>query len=145
MAHIPERWDGPNQWYFVTIATKQRRPMFTDASACEALKQAFHETHTYYRFRLAALVILPDHWHALIRPDDGAVIEDVVRAVKRNTLKKLGHKKTFWQSRFLDHRIRNGEDFEQHAQYIRKNPIKHEMTETPETYPWLFFHPRPLG
>lgn len=145
MARIPERWDGPNQWYFVTIATKHRRQVFAEAAACEALKQAFHEAHHYYRFRLAALVILPEHWHGLIRPDDGAVIEDVVGAVKRNTLKRLGIKRSFWQPRFLDHRIRDDQDFENHVQYIRGNPVKHELTKIPETYPWLFFHANPFG
>lgn len=145
MAHIPERWDGPNQWYFVTIITKHRRLVFANPTACEALKDAFHETHHYYRFRLAALVILPEHWHGLIRPKTGAVIEDVVGAVKRNTLKRLGKKTTFWHPRFLDHRIRDERDFENHVQYIRGNPVKHGLVETPETYPWLFFHARPFG
>ena len=145
MAHIPERWDGPNQWYFVTIVTQDRRPVLADATACGYLKHAFHEVHPYYPFRLAALVILPDHWHGLILPDQGCVIEQVVGAVKRNVLQALGVKTSFWQTRFLDHRIRNEQDFAQHVEYIRMNPVKHGYTPTPEVYPWCFIHPRPFG
>jgi putative transposase len=68
MPRIPERWDGLGQWYFVTVVTLRRHPVFADESACKIMLSAFHEAHHYHPFRLAALVILPDHWHALIRP-----------------------------------------------------------------------------
>jgi hypothetical protein len=68
MPHIPERWDGSGYWYFVTVVTLRRQPVFAVESACKILQNAFHEAHRYHPFRLAALVVLPDHWHALIRP-----------------------------------------------------------------------------
>jgi len=137
MSHIPERWDGLDFWYFVTVVTHRRQPVFAGESACTILQKAFHEAYHHYPFRLAALVILPDHWHALIRPGNpkpavaksqpptGAqpeaeerarstrvVIEQVVGAVKRNVLRDLQVKcPSIWQTRFLDHRIRNEEDF----------------------------------
>ena len=94
MSNIPERWDGENQWYFVTIVTKDRKPILADEQACIALQRAFHKSHPYYPFRLAALVILPDHWLGLIRPDKSKVIEQVVGAVKRNVLNDLEYKKS---------------------------------------------------
>jgi len=36
-----------------------------------------------------ALVILPDHWHALIRPYPDIVIEDVVGGIKANLMKRI--------------------------------------------------------
>jgi putative transposase len=145
MSNIPERWDGENQWYFVTIVTKERRPLFEEENACIILQQAFHKSHPYYPFRLAALVILPDHWHGLIRPDHGKVIEQVVGAVKRNVLKELGYEQSFWQTRFLDHRIRNERDFYQHIEYIRMNPLKHGYIQETQEWRWCFIHQRPFG
>ncbi|GBC60611.1 transposase [Desulfonema ishimotonii] len=146
MANIPERWDGQAQWYFVTIVTKDRLPVFADHAACRILQNAFHKTHRYYPFRLAALVIMPDHWHGLIRPAENVVIEQVVGAVKRNVLRDLNKTKSVWQPRFLDHRIRNNEDFMNHCEYIRLNPKKHGYAREDKKYQWLLFiHPRPFG
>jgi len=145
MPRIPERWDGPNEWYFVSIITKDRQPIFSDESACLILKQAFHEAHKYYPFRLAALVILPDHWHGLIHPAKNVVIEQVVGAVKRVILRELGHKKSIWQTRFMDHRIRNEEDFMTHMEYIRFNPQKHGLINEQDQYQWCFINDRPFG
>ncbi len=82
------------------------------------LQQSFKQVHLYYPFRLAALVIIPDHWHGLIRPGKDVVIEQVVGNVKRNLLNFLNLTRTIGQQRFLDHRIRNGDDFSFHCEYI---------------------------
>jgi hypothetical protein len=37
MSRIPERWDGPNEWYFVSVATRGRKPTFSDKNACISL------------------------------------------------------------------------------------------------------------
>ena len=170
MPHIPERWDGSGCWYFVTVITLRRQPVFAVESACQILQNAFHEAHRYYPFRLAALVILPDHWHALIRPGirkaakaemlpsggmqpsagtqprPTVVIEQVVGAVKKNVLRDLPMKSsTIWQARFLDHRIRDEDDFLQHLEYIRLNPLKHGYVTEPDQYGWCFIHNRPFG
>ncbi len=148
MPRIPPRWDGPNQVYFVTVVTQDRELIFADDSNCHKLLEAFREVYTFHRYRLAALVIIPEHWHALIRPYPDIVIETVVGAVKENMLWQVWAEQKrpgFWQERFLDHRIRNDGDFAQHIEYIRLNPVKHGLVERPEDYPWLFINPRLLG
>ena len=113
MAHIAERSDGTNFWYFVTVVTLHRRPVFDDVSACRHLQGAFHEARRFLPFRLAGLVILPDHWHAMIRPGmkklleagmqscdthQTVTIERVMGAVKRNVLRDLHTEgSTIWQ------------------------------------------------
>lgn len=161
MSHIPTRWDGPGLWYFVTVVTHRRQPVFADESACKILQSSFHEAHHHYPFRLAALAILPDHWHALIRPGirestmtggqvagsnrQQVVIEQVVGAVKRNVLRDLQIKGSpIWQTRFLDHRIRDEDDFLHHLEYIRLNPVKHGYVTEPDEYAWCFIHDRPF-
>jgi putative transposase len=154
MPHIPQRWDRAHQWYFVTVVTLRRQPVFSHASACKVLQSAFHKTYPHYPFRLAALVILPDHWHAMIRPGirqetsghRAVVIEQVVGAVKKNVLQDIQRNgPTIWQPRFLDHRIRDEKDFLNQLEYIRLNPIKHGYALEPDRYTWCFIHPSPSG
>jgi putative transposase len=156
MPHIPQRWDGLGQWYFVTVVTRGRRPVFADKSACKILQNSFHEAHRHYPFRLAALVILPDHWHALIRPGireagedvserQQVVIEQIVGAVKRVVLRDMKIRDaTIWQTRFLDHRIRDENDFLHHLDYIRLNPVKHGYAVEPDRYGWRLIHSSPF-
>ncbi len=147
MHRIPERWDGPNQVYFVTVVTKERECIFTDDADYERLLQAFREVYTYHRFRVVALVINPDHWHAVIRPYPNIVIETVVGAVKENMLRKVWEIQkcpTFWQERFLDHRTRDEEDLAYHVNYVWLNPVKHGLVERPEDYRWTFINPKGL-
>ena len=143
MAHIPERWDGPNQVYFVTVVTRKRVPVFADQSLCCELQGAFKDVYKFYPFRLPALVILPDHWHALIMPYPDIVIEEIVGGIKSNLMKLISKNQkraTIWQARFLDHRIRNDNDFLNHMEYIRMNPVKHGLSKDGTPYPWLFIH-----
>ena len=83
MPPIPPRWNGPSQWYFVTVITHKRQSLFTDTDSCEILKHAFPEERKHHPFRLADLVILAHHWHALIRPHVGCVIETIVGNIKK--------------------------------------------------------------
>lgn len=145
---IPQRWDGENQAYFVTVVTKGREPIFADEANCRCLMTACKEVFAYHPFRLAALVILPDHWHGILRPYPNIVIETVVGAIKQNVWRQMcamQKRPSCWQPRFLDHRIRNDDDLAHHLEYMRQNPVKHDLTARPEEYPWLFFHPKLLG
>ena len=144
MSRIPVRWDGEGECYFVTIVTKHRRPLFSEDRNCNLLMDAFREVYPIHPFRLSGLVIMPDHWHGIIEPKEGEVIENVVGAVKKGMLRKYhGQSKgaSIWLQRFLDRRIRNQREFEHYLNYIHINPVKHEFADTVDEWPWCFFLP----
>ncbi|MFZ0927073.1 MAG: transposase, partial [Syntrophobacteraceae bacterium] len=93
-----------------------------------------------HRYRLGALVIMPDHWHALIKPQDKEVIESIVGSIKQRvfhaSIRNGGAKETIrWQKRFMDHRVRNEKDYLQHLEYMRLNPYKHQLVNDAKE-PW---------
>jgi len=45
-----------------------------------------------------------------------------------------------WQRRFWEHTIRDEADFENHANYIHYNPLKHGYVERVRDWPWSSFH-----
>ena len=51
-----------------------------------------------------------------------SVVSQFVSTFKRFCNKEYG--KNLWQSRFYDHIIRNQKDYEEHANYIHKNPLR---------------------
>lgn len=46
----------------------------------------------------------------------------VVKQTKGYVTKRIG--KSIWQKLFVDHIIRNREDYEKHLKYIHENPMK---------------------
>jgi putative transposase len=92
---------------------------------------------------------MPDHWHAVIKPLNDEVIESIVGSIKQRVFhasRLCGKMIIRWQPRFMDHRIRSEADYYQHVEYIRLNPLRHEMVND-ETAPWQwwFEHPNPFG
>ncbi len=149
--HLPHRWDSTDAWYFVTVVTHERYPYFESNGACRILMDACHSVWGRHRYRLGALVIIPDHWHALIKPQDKEVIESIVGSIKQRVFhvsrKDGGEKKVIrWQKRFMDHRVRNEEDYLQHLEYMRLNPYKHQLVnDEKEPWRWWFVHKDPFA
>ena len=130
---------------------------------------ACHSVSGRHRYRLGALMIMPDHWHALIKPQDKEVIESIVGSIKQRvfhasrregadskknaaveggaTRRDGGARKVIrWQKRFMDHRVRNEEDYLQHIEYMRLNPYKHQLVnDEKEPWQWWFVHKDPFA
>ncbi len=92
--HLPPRWDSTDAWYFVKVVTHERYPYFESNEACRVLMDACHPVWGRHRYRPGALVIMPDHWHALLKPQDKEVIWTVASpstaAQKRSFVGKSG-------------------------------------------------------
>jgi putative transposase len=51
----------------------------------------------------------------------------------------------FWQKRYYDRNIRSYSDFTEKLRYIHRNPVKRELCEKPEDWPWSSFRHYALG
>ena len=76
-------------------------------------------------------VIMPNHIHMILMIDRGGrpmvvpTISVVISQLKGYISKQIGH--SIWQSRFIDHVIRNEKDYFEHLEYIENNPLKWEF------------------
>jgi putative transposase len=102
------------------------------------LKQA----QDIHPFNLLAYVILPDHFHWLMRiENESGNFSKVMHSIKRNfslnykEMNRFSMPLKLWQSRFWDHVIRDEQDLNRHFDYIHWNPIKHGYVDRPER--WL--------
>ena len=93
-------------------------------------------------FTSEAMVILPDHIHALwTMPNDDDNYPARIRLLKSHfsrqrpqsvkqtsSISRLNRKETgVWQRRYWEHTIRNELDFNNHMDYIHYNPVKHKL------------------
>ena len=135
------RYFIPNAIYFITSVTHNRQPVFRNPVNIRIFFETLSIVQTHYPHDLQAYVLLPDHFHFLIKPED-RTISQIMQSFKRNvTLNvkkyhKLECKVTLWQHRFYDHVIRNHADYEKHFHYIHYNPVKHGLVDRPEDWEW---------
>lgn len=159
----------PSEIYFITTNTFHRQKVFTNNWDCQLFIKVLTDCRLKYHFKLFGYVIIPDHVHLLIMPDDKINISDTMHRIKGNFAyqyimkrnhkgsatrwhltsndgldrvaepSRLGDPNPIWQKSFYDHIIRNDLDFEEKLNYIHGNPIKHGVTKNLDDYPWSSF------
>ena len=140
------RYYQSGQIVFITQIVENRTPAFTHPEYVSLLRQVWHKTKERHPFTMLAYVILPDHFHLLIRPNGENNFSQIMHSIKMSytlSLKRLLKEDTplqFWQKRFWDHVIRNENDLENHIHYIHFNPIKHGYVPDPGDWKNSSFH-----
>ena len=122
--------------FFITSVTAQRRTLFQTTAAADLLLDVFLHYRAQGKYQLHDLVIMPDHFHALITPAMEISLERTVQFIKGGFSFRLKSRFPVWQASFTNHRIRDAEDFERHREYIRMNPVRAGLVRKPEEYPY---------
>jgi putative transposase len=142
----------PGATYFFTLVTESRCPLFLEDAAIERLREAFRYALERRPFHLDAVVVLPDHLHAIwTLPAGDDDFSERWRLVKYRfshrsqspgtTRQSLAAKreKGLWQRRFWEHCIRDDADFARHLDYLHYNPVKHGMAARAADWPYSSF------
>lgn len=147
----------PGGTYFFTLKTERNLPIFNFEDNVKLLGTIIRETQQRWPFEIPAIVLLPDHLHAiwsLPRGDDryparwgwlkkeftkrylaGGGLEQMVSPSKRSD-----RRRGVWQRRFWEHTIEDDDDFDNHFDYIHWNPVKHGYVPCPKEWPHSSFH-----
>jgi len=92
------------------------------------------------RYHLIAWCIMPNHLHVLIETKPGYSLSDIAHSWKSFTAheanKLLGRSGTFWMPDYFDRFIRDEKHFAATVEYIRENPVKAGLVDSPEKWPW---------
>lgn len=117
------------------------------------LRAAFEYTRNRYPFTIDAIVVLPDHLHAIWTLPAGdsdfalrwRLIKTVFsRALPRNESRSASRKnkneRGIWQRRYCEHMIQDDEDFARHVDYVHINPVKHGWAKQVSEWPHSSFH-----
>lgn len=137
--------------YFFTVTLRDRS---SDVLVRHVglLRNAFRMVRTERPFTIDAIVILPDHLHAVwTLPDGDTDYSGRWRAIKANFTRALrlsgmpltvDHRGEYrlWQRRFWEHTIRDNTDFQRHIDYIHWNPVKHGWAKKTADWPHSSFH-----
>ncbi|MDP3845313.1 MAG: transposase [Pseudomonas sp.] len=138
-------------WFFTLNLADRRQALLTEQ--IDVLRASFTKVMREHPWRIDAIVILPDHLHALctLPPGDAnyalrwrLIKTGFSRALPRN--ERIGAsrlskgERAIWQRRYWEHRIRDQADFNRHIDYIHHNPRKHGHVQRVADWPWSSFH-----
>jgi putative transposase len=143
------RVQGGTYFFTVTLADRRSRAL---VDHIDALREAFRQARRERPFEIDAVVILPDHLHAILTLPKGEAdfsgrwrrikghfstrMIDAGVEIKRHENGELA----LWQRRYREHTIRDEGDFERHVDYIHFNPVKHRLVKHVRDWPHSSFH-----
>ena len=82
---------------------------------------------------------MPDHLHMLLNPaESNLTVSKFIQMFKSQTgfYHRKEHGGLLWQRGFYDHIVRKNEDLVKIAEYILSNPVRKDLVEKTEDYPY---------
>ncbi len=141
----------PGGTYFFTVTLANRKSKIL-VDHIDLMRNAIRVARQERPFHIDAIVILPDHLHAIftLPPDDSdfsgrwrrikghfsSALIDTSIELKRRSNSSLA----LWQRRFWEHTIRDEGDYARHVDYIHFNPVKHALVQRVLDWPYSSFH-----
>jgi len=139
------RYFVPDSIVFITSIANGRKPLFNEKINQEIFYATIINTHEIHQFKLLAQVLLPDHFHWLLKIEESD-FSKILKTVKGNFTRNFKNQNNIsgslnlWQARYWDHIIRNEKDLINHLEYIHWNPVKHGYVKGPMEWNLSSFH-----
>lgn len=155
-ARIHESWRDEDCFHFVTTNVKDHKQIFAEKEVAELLVEEFEFYEKHYNVTVVAYVIMPDHVHCIIWPENGEhSFMDFMRGVKGHFAKAytdfmrrrgagtppISGALNVWQDSFFDYLITSERKLEEKINYIMENPVEDGLVAKPLDYPYLYIHP----
>jgi putative transposase len=132
-------FDNVRPFYFVTFNTYRRQRFLAQSEVHEAFYM-FCSRAQEHGIAVGRYVIMPDHVHLFAAfPIAGIALPrwiQSLRTVMGKRLLRLEIPKPHWQEGFFDHLLRSHESYAQKWGYVRLNPVRAKLCQTPEAWPY---------
>jgi REP element-mobilizing transposase RayT len=128
-----------NPLFFVTCCTYRRRPILANADVHAAFSAFANRAHAEFGIAIGRYVILPDHLHLFVAGPDDFILAKWVGTLKRVLGKSIpigNSQDSIWQRGFFDHLLRSDESYSQKWDYVRENPVRAQLVENVEDWPY---------
>jgi len=117
------------------------------------LRAALRQVKAQHPFDILAMVVLPDHLHALWRlpadDEDYGRRWDLIKVGFASRLpplatvqlsRRLRRERGLWQRRYWTQRMKDEHDLQRHLDYIHRNPVQHGYARSPLDWPYSSIH-----
>ncbi len=140
--------------YFITVVTCERNPILIEN--IDLLRESFKYAKTKFDFNIDAIVILPDHFHMIIKLDTAEEYSKIIGVIKsyfskncdpkfyahiiQSKSSKAQNYKPVWQKRFYEHTIRDEKDYKSRLDYVHFNAVKHGYVDSVAKWEYSSFN-----
>ena len=142
----------PGGTYFFTVALADRKSTLL-IEQVDGLREAIRVVKLRHPFEIVAMVVLPDHLHAVWRlppgdmdyPKRWALIKagfsrGIPKDERIRPSRTAKRERGLWQRRYWEHLIRDDLDLQTHVDYIHHNPVKHGYVAQASAWPHSSIH-----
>ena len=138
-------WQEPGSVYFITWRCKKDEVLSPEERTITLESLHYWDGR---KWTLYAAVVMPDHVHTLVQPmtlpqSDGVYdLAEIIHSVKSFSVHQInrlrGRRRSLWQDERYDRIVRDEAEILEKWQYIMNNPLKQELVQRWEDYPWLY-------
>ncbi len=150
--------------HFLTASTYRRAPLFDSEPFRQILIRTLDQLRTELEFRLLGYVLMPEHFHLLIWPQQRANSSSIIASLKERTAKAIlkilkqdaqpdwcrkmleavrlpatvHDEATYrvWQRRFYDFNVWSEKKRLEKLDYMRANPVTRGLVDSPAAWSW---------
>ncbi len=155
------KWSNQNlsgALHFVTGNLLDRIPVFNQEASCQCFFDILAKLLRDWPCKLIAYVLMPDHFHLIVNPQDGRIREFTgqlkslsAKAIVKTArgihfkLDSTGSSYQVWQESFKAVPLWSGWMIWQRINYIHANPVKAGLVTSGKDYRWSSFRAFYLG
>ena len=149
---------------FIPSSTYRRAPLFLSERFRRCFVQRLEEVRQELKFLLIGWVLMPEHFHLLIKPQPAESTPAIMKGLKEVTAERilktlrqnLGHawcrkmlaqlrlprtvhdesRYRLWQRRFYPLNVYSEKKRLEKLTYMHNNPVKRRLVSTPGEWPW---------
>jgi putative transposase len=138
--------------YFFTVNLAERHLRLL-VEHVDVLRAAVKGVQQRRPFHIDALVVLPDHLHAIWTLPEGdadfatrwmlikaGFSRHIAQGERRNASRVGKGERGIWQRRYWEHMIRDENDYARHVDYVHFNPVKHGHASRAAEWPYSSIH-----
>jgi len=128
----------PGQLYLVTTCTADRIPCFAKEAAARAAWETLTDPSTWPGAHPLVWVLMPDHWHGLLRLT-GIESLSIVMARAKAAVRRAAAVATdepIWQRSFHDHALRSEVNVIDVGRYVLANPVRAKLAPHWSEWRW---------
>ncbi|WP_413624285.1 REP-associated tyrosine transposase [Luteibacter sp. Lutesp34] len=132
------RVSEPGRIYLVTTTAWNRAPVFRDYRAARMACRVIGSSKTWRQATCLAWVLMPDHWHGIVRLEEGDLSKVVgkMKSLVTKAFREEGRASPLWQRAFHDRALRHEDDLLAMARYVVANPVRAGIVDRVGDYPY---------
>jgi putative transposase len=137
--HRPVHFYVQGGCYFITAACLHHQPLLRSGARRTWFSEFLREQVEAFEAELVAWVVLPNHYHLVVRIEEGRTIADLLRELHARSAHRFNQEdgtpgRQVWYG-YWDRCLWTEGDLWSRINYIHRNPVKHGYVMSPEE--WL--------